>query len=157
MVLVELGQRISTAVKKLNAAPECDEATLQTFINELSTALIQSDVNIITVKKLKDAITKRLKAEKGGDRRRVVQQAIARSLMDILEVDRTPFQPRKDKINVIMAVGLQGAGKTTTCAKLALYYKRRGYRPALVCADTFRAGAFEQLKQNCSRVRRIMI
>ncbi|KAH0484429.1 MAG: hypothetical protein KVP17_002216, partial [Porospora cf. gigantea B] len=153
MVLLELGNKISSAIKKLNAAPECDEQTLRAFINELSTALIQSDVNIQTVKRLKDSITKQLAAEKDGDRRRVVQQAIARSLMDILQVEKEPFKPRKDKCNVIMTVGLQGAGKTTTCGKLALHYKRRGYRAALVCADTFRAGAFDQLKQNCAKIR----
>lgn len=42
---------------------------------------------------------------------------------------------------------LQGAGKTTTCTKLAVHYQRRGFRTCLVCADTFRAGAFDQLKQ----------
>lgn len=50
-------------------------------------------------------------------------------------------------------VGLQGAGKTTTCTKLATYYTRRGYKTALVCADTFRAGAFDQLKQNATKAR----
>lgn len=47
-----------------------------------------------------------------------------------------------------MFVGLQGAGKTTSCTKLAVYYKKRGFKVGLVCADTFRAGAFDQLKQN---------
>lgn len=65
-----------------------------------------------------------------------------------------------------MLVGLQGAGKTTTCTKvltlyqynlanmqLALYYQRRGFKSCLVCADTFRAGAFDQLKQNAIKAR----
>jgi signal recognition particle GTPase len=42
---------------------------------------------------------------------------------------------------------LQGCGKTTTCTKYAYHFKRKGFKPALVCADTFRAGAFDQLKQ----------
>lgn len=50
-----------------------------------------------------------------------------------------------------MFVGLQGSGKTTTCTKYALYYKKQGWRVALVCADTFRAGAFDQLKQNATK------
>ncbi len=49
---------------------------------------------------------------------------------------------------MLMAVGIQGAGKTTTCTKLAVHYQRRGFRSCLVCADTFRAGAFDQLKQS---------
>ena len=48
-------------------------------------------------------------------------------------------------------VGLQGSGKTTSCTKLALYYLKRGFKVGLVCADTFRAGAFDQLKQNASK------
>ncbi|KAG7612408.1 Signal recognition particle SRP54 subunit GTPase domain [Arabidopsis suecica] len=50
-----------------------------------------------------------------------------------------------------MFVGLQGAGKTTTCTKYAYYHQKKGYKPALVCADTFRAGAFDQLKQNATK------
>lgn len=52
-----------------------------------------------------------------------------------------------------MAVGIQGAGKTTTCTKLAVHYQRRGFRTCLVCADTFRAGAFDQLKQNATKAK----
>ena len=52
-----------------------------------------------------------------------------------------------------MFVGLQGSGKTTTCSKVANYYKKKGWRVAMVCADTFRAGAFDQLKQNAAKIR----
>lgn len=61
------------------------------------------------------------------------------------------FKPKKGKANVIMFVGLQGSGKTTSCTKLALYYQKRGFKTGLVCADTFRAGAFDQLKQNAAK------
>lgn len=52
-----------------------------------------------------------------------------------------------------MFVGLQGAGKTTTCTKYAYHYLKKGWRVGLVCADTFRAGAFEQLKQNAAKIK----
>ena len=68
-----------------------------------------------------------------------------------------------------MFVGLQGSGKTTSCTKLAYYYKKKvrlifflhfekslkfkGWKPCLVCADTFRAGAFDHLKQNATKAR----
>jgi signal recognition particle subunit SRP54 len=64
-----------------------------------------------------------------------------------------PFKPKKGRANVIMFVGLQGAGKTTTCTKLARWYNARGFRSCLVCADTFRAGAFDQLKQNATKAK----
>ena len=50
-----------------------------------------------------------------------------------------------------MLVGLQGSGKTTTAAKLATFFQRKGLRSAVVCADTFRAGAFDQLKALCEK------
>lgn len=62
-----------------------------------------------------------------------------------------PFKPVKGRQNVIMFVGLQGSGKTTTCTKLAYHYKRKNWKACLVCADTFRAGAFDQLKQNATK------
>ena len=52
-----------------------------------------------------------------------------------------------------MFVGLQGSGKTTTCTKLAYYYQKKGWKSALVCADTFRAGAYDQVKQNATKAR----
>lgn len=52
-----------------------------------------------------------------------------------------------------MFVGLQGSGKTTTCSKVAYYYKKKGWKVAMVCADTFRAGAFDQLKQNAAKIK----
>eukprot|EP00461_Guttulinopsis_vulgaris_P004480 UN04482 len=52
-----------------------------------------------------------------------------------------------------MFVGLQGAGKTTTVTKFAHYYQRKGWKVGLVCADTYRAGAFDQLKQNATKAR----
>lgn len=48
---------------------------------------------------------------------------------------------------------IQGSGKTTTCTKLAYYYMKKGWKTCLVCADTFRAGAFDQVKQNCTKAR----
>lgn len=52
-----------------------------------------------------------------------------------------------------MFVGLQGSGKTTTCTKLAYHYQRKNWKSCLVCADTFRAGAYDQIKQNATKAR----
>jgi signal recognition particle subunit SRP54 len=69
-------------------------------------------------------------------------------------VEGTPsFVPVKGRSNVIMFVGLQGSGKTTTCTKLAHYYACKGWKVGLVCGDTFRAGAFDQLKQNATKAK----
>jgi signal recognition particle subunit SRP54 len=64
-----------------------------------------------------------------------------------------PYQPVKGRPNIIMFVGLQGSGKTTTCTKLAYYYQKKNWKSCLVCADTFRAGAYDQIKQNATKAR----
>ena len=48
---------------------------------------------------------------------------------------------------------LQGNGKTTTCTKLAVYYQKRGFKSCIVCADTFRAGAFDQTRQSATKAK----
>jgi len=83
-----------------------------------------------------------------------VFKAIFDELCKMVEVQgREPFVPQKGRCNVFMFVGLQGSGKTTSCTKLAHYYARKGWRVGLVCGDTFRAGAFDQLKQNAAKAK----
>lgn len=62
------------------------------------------------------------------------------------------WEPIKGQTNIVLFMGLYGAGKTTTIMKYAYYYKQRGFNVACICADTFRAGAAAQLKQNCDKV-----
>lgn len=71
----------------------------------------------------------------------------------MLSSDKKPYVMKKGKANVVMFVGLQGSGKTTTCTKYANVYVKKGWKVGLVCADTFRAGAFDQLKQNATKCR----
>ena len=52
-----------------------------------------------------------------------------------------------------LCLNMSGSGKTTTCTKYAYYHQKKGWKPALVCADTFRAGAFDQLKQNATKAK----
>lgn len=82
-----------------------------------------------------------------------MQKAVFDELVALVDPGTEPYKPVKGKTNVLMAVGIQGAGKTTTCTKLAVHYQRRGFRTCLVCADTFRAGAFDQLKQNATKAK----
>uniref|UniRef100_A0A915J2D4 Signal recognition particle 54 kDa protein n=1 Tax=Romanomermis culicivorax TaxID=13658 RepID=A0A915J2D4_ROMCU len=87
----------------------------------------------------------------GMNRRRLIQKCVFQELL--VDPNVKPWQPVKGRPNVIMFVGLQGSGKTTTCTKLAYYYQKKGWKVCLICADTFRAGAFDQLKQNATKAR----
>ena len=71
----------------------------------------------------------------------------------MLVSENPPYQYKKGKPNVVMFVGLQGSGKTTICTKLANHYMKKAWRVGLVCADTIRAGAFEQLKMNAAKIK----
>lgn len=131
------------------------------MLKEICTALLESDVNVKLVATLRNNIKKKINFKDQGpnvNRRRLAQKAIFDELCALVdphinEKGEGAFKPRKDRSNVIMFVGLQGAGKTTSCTKLALWYQRRGFKVGLVCADTFRAGAFDQLKQNATKAK----
>lgn len=157
MVLQELGQKITGAFRKLNQAPIIDDELLDEVLKEISAALLQADVNVRYVSELRNNVKKRVLMESGegssNNKRKLIQQAVVQELVRLVSAEKKPYKLEKGKCNVIMFVGLQGSGKTTTCTKYAHYYNRKGWRTALVCADTFRAGAFDQLKQNASKVR----
>src|SRR5271170_331197 len=126
------------------------------MIKEICAALLEADVNVRLVGNLRKSIKATVNFTElapGVNKKRLIQKAVFDELVKLVDPHAEPFKPKKGKANVIMFVGLQGAGKTTTCTKLALYYQRRGFKSCLVCADTFRAGAFDQLKQNAIKAR----
>lgn len=74
-------------------------------------------------------------------------------VLQLIDPGVKAYQPVKGRPNIIMFVGLQGSGKTTTCTKLAYHYLKKNWKACLVCADTFRAGAYDQIKQNATKAR----
>ena len=84
----------------------------------------------------------------------MVHKTVFDELCNLVDAKKTQvFQPKKKKTNVIMFVGLQGSGKIISCTKLVVYYSKRGFNVGLVCADTFCAGAFDQLEQSTIKAR----
>jgi len=75
--------------------------------------------------------------------KKFILKLVVDELTVMLGSNNEPYKMVRGKPNVVMFVGLQGSGKTTTCTKLAYNYKKTQFRVGLVCADTFRAGAFE--------------
>lgn len=158
MVLAELGMKITAALKKLNTASVIDEAVLAEILKDITNALLSADVNVNQALRLRENVKKKVKLnekEAGSviNLKKVIQKAVVGELSAMLDPGIEPYQPKKGKANIIMFVGLQGSGKTTTCTKLAYYYQRKGWKIALVCADTFRAGAFDQLRQNAAKIK----
>jgi len=156
MVLQELGGKLTAALQKMQSVTVISEEVLDKMLKDIAAALLEADVNVRVVGQLRKAIKTRAALEEevaGANRRKLIQRAVVDELVNIVDPGVTPHEVKKGKPNVIMFVGLQGAGKTTTIAKFANYYQRKGFKCCMVCADTFRAGAYDQLKQNATKLR----
>ncbi|XP_074594317.1 signal recognition particle 54k [Brevipalpus obovatus] len=156
MVLADLGRKITNALRSLGSATIINQEVLEGLLKEVCTALLEADVNIRLVKQLRENVRKVIDFDEmaaGLNKRRMIQMAVFKELVKLVDPGVKGWQPTKGKPNIVMFVGLQGAGKTTTCTKMAYHYQRKGWKCCLVCADTFRAGAFDQLKQNASKAR----
>ena len=155
MVLAELGRKITTALQKFNRTTVINEDAVKDCLKEICNALLGSDIDVRYVMKMRENILNKFKNEEnqGGNLRVLIKTAVVKELTGLLEDEKKPVEPKRGQTNIIMFVGLQGSGKTTTCSKVAYYYKKKGWRVAMVCADTFRAGAFDQLKQNAAKIR----
>lgn len=150
----ELKEGLRKVVTKLFERESLDEKALKEFIRELQRTLIKADVNVKLVFELTQRIEKRIKEESkipGVSLRELAIKILYEELVNILG-EENKIKPDPKKSFTILLVGIQGSGKTTTAAKLAKYFQRRGYFTGLVCADTFRPGAFEQLKTLGERI-----
>ncbi|RSH77930.1 Signal recognition particle [Apiotrichum porosum] len=155
MVLADLGARLHGALNQFSKSSSIDDAAIDALLKELCAALLESDVNVKLVAQLRAKVKakKSLEEAEKASGREVNKKNVVQKLVALVDPGTEPYKPVKGKVNVLMAVGIQGAGKTTTCTKLAVHYQRRGFRTCLVCADTFRAGAFDQLKQNATKAK----
>jgi len=160
MVLESLGMQISQSLAGLSQVSVIDEEVLNKVLKDIARALLTADVNFRIVGQMRDNIRKRVNVEKlaaGLNKEKIIHQAVNDELVAILDGEsedgKGPKEPKKADPTVVMFVGLQGSGKTTTCMKYAYYYKKKGLKPAMICADTYRAGAFDQLKQNSTKAQ----
>jgi fused signal recognition particle receptor len=126
------------------------------LLDDLENILIQSDVGVATTIKIIDALESRTAKDKylgNDDLIRMMQEEIMELLVSPgSEVDETQERDSKHKPHVVMVVGVNGVGKTTTVGKLAHQFKTIGDKVMLGAADTFRAGAIDQLQIWADRV-----
>ncbi len=145
-----LGKTRETLREKLSVITKGKTGIDDDFLEELETILVGADVGVETTLGIVDAITDRAKnetysseAELNGMLMAVMQQMLAETGQDH-PVDFHAQLPAKPY--VILIVGVNGAGKTTSVAKLAHNYEQAGKKVIIAAADTFRAAAYEQLK-----------
>ncbi len=155
MALERLGSSLYEAIKKIFRASIVDEAAVKELVRDIQRALLQADVNVQLVLKISKRIEERALKEKvplGISRREHVIKVVYEELTRFLGEKPAQIKIEHEKRNVIMLVGIQGSGKTTAAAKLARYFQKRGLKTALICADTYRPGAYAQLQQLANRI-----
>jgi signal recognition particle subunit SRP54 len=156
MVLEKLGSSLYDAIRKVIRAPVVDAELVKELIRDFQRALLQADVNVQLVMELSQTIEKRALEEElppGISRREHVVKVVYDALTAFVGEKPVPLEIRPGRENVLMLVGIQGSGKTTQAAKLARYFQKRGLKPALICADTFRPGAYNQLQQLAESIK----
>jgi signal recognition particle subunit SRP54 len=153
--LEKFGSSLYDALRKILKASVVDEALVKELVRDIQRALLQADVKVELVlqisKRIEDGAL-RVEPPPGVARREHVVKVVFDELTRFLGEKTVKLNIVHGKTNVFMMVGVQGSGKTTTTAKLARYYQKRGLKTALICVDTFRPGAYQQLKQLASQV-----
>jgi len=152
-LLDQLKEGLRNAIKKLIYSDIVDEQAIKEFVRDIQRSLLQADVNVKIVLEITSKIEKEaLKSDipVGLSKRDYIVNLLFNEFVKILGIENKVEFPR-NKCNIILLVGIQGSGKTTFASKLGKYFLREGYQVGVVCADTFRPGAFEQLKTMCER------
>ena len=155
MSIDRLGSSLYEAIRKVFRASVIDEATVKELVHDIQKALLQADVNVQLVLDISKRIEERALKEKvppGVSRREHLIKVVYEELTRFLGEKSIPIKIEPGKRKVIMLVGIQGSGKTTAAAKLARYFQKRGLKPAVVCVDTYRPGAYAQLQQLANRI-----
>ncbi len=150
-MLDTLSTSLKDALKKLAGKSVIDRAAVDELVKDLQRALISSDVNVKLVMELSKSIRTRSLDEqlpKGTNVRahvlRIVYQELVRLVWATTDIKLEP--------QIILMAGLQGSGKTTTTAKIARYFQKKGMKAGVICADTFRPGAYDQLATLCKNI-----
>ena len=125
------------AVSLITGKKKIDDVTIDDFEEKLLLCDIGFDVTEKIISKLKLSIDSKIKIED------LIKNTISDFLIDV------PFD-KDDSSNIVMVSGINGTGKTTSCAKLAHYYKKIDKKVIVIAADTFRAAAKEQIAYWCS-------
>ncbi len=145
-----LSGKIQGAFGKLGRRGTLSEQDLDEALREIRMALLEADVNYKVARDFIKAVRERSLADdvlKSPTPTQKVIGIVNEELVALLGGEAPKLQRSSQPPTVIMLVGLQGSGKTTTCAKLATQMRRGGDRPLLIAADVYRPAAIEQLQQ----------
>ena len=152
MAFDSLSEKLQNVFKNLRSKGRLTEADVKTALKEVKMALLEADVNFKVVKQFVKVVEERAVGQdvmNGLNPGQMVIKIVNEEMVRLMgsETAEITLQPGK-AVTVIMMTGLQGAGKTTTAAKLAGKFKQKGRKVLLVAGDVYRPAAIEQLQIN---------
>ncbi|MDE6624793.1 MAG: signal recognition particle protein [Lachnospiraceae bacterium] len=152
MAFESLSDKLQNAFKKLRSKGALTEADVKEAMKEVKRALLEADVNFRVVKQFINAVSERAVGEdvlKGLNPGQMVIKIVKEEMDKLMGSETTEIKLLpSNEVTVIMMCGLQGAGKTTTVAKLAGKYKEKGKKCLLTACDVYRPAAIKQLEIN---------
>ncbi len=152
MAFESLSDKLQNIFKKLKGKGRLSEADVKTALKEVKMALLEADVSFKVVKQFINSVTERAIGQdvmSSLTPGQMVIKIVNEEMVSLMGSETTELAMNpSNEITVMMMMGLQGAGKTTTAAKLAGKYKSKGRKPLLVACDIYRPAAIEQLQVN---------
>lgn len=145
----------------LISTTELKAEKLRPILWEFKLALLENDVAMVVADRICEEIEKKLtgkQVKRMGDREKIVKDTLREVLLEIFQtptVDLLEIAEKKQMEKepyVIIFVGMNGTGKTTTIAKIAKFFLKHNYSVVLSCSDTYRAGSIEQLEEHAKRL-----
>lgn len=150
-MLKGLSDKLRATIDKITRMGVVDKEAVEEIIKEIQRALLSADVDVQLVFSLSENVKKSAfdKLPEGLSRREHIIKTIYDELTRVLGGEKSTVTLRPKKI---LLMGLYGSGKTSTAAKLGRYYQKKGLKVALICCDTYRPAAFEQLMQLAKKI-----
>ena len=152
MAFDSLSEKLQNVFKNLRSKGRLTEADVKTALKEVKMALLEADVNFKVVKQFIKSVQERAigaDVMNGLNPGQMVIKIVNEEMVNLMGSETTEIKLRPGQaMTVIMMAGLQGAGKTTTTAKLAGKFKLKGKKPLLVACDVYRPAAIQQLQVN---------
>ena len=151
-----LSEKISAAFKRLRSKGKLTESDVKTSMREIRLALLEADVNYKVAKEFTNKVTERAIGSQVMESLTPAQMVIKivnEELIELMGVGKNQISFSSKPPTVILLCGLQGSGKTTHAAKLALKFKKQGHMPLLVACDVYRPAAIKQLQVLAEQIK----
>lgn len=143
----QLRVHLSRALARMCNTFLVDRRVLDECLCEISEALLKADFPTEMVSELRLKVKKAMDPTVSGCNQSI-HQVLCKEICKLIDSGRKPsFVPKKGKPCIVLVIGLQGSGNTTSCAKFGYHHRHKGYKPSLVCTDTRGSSSLDHTKQ----------